>query len=365
MRATYILEGNLTAKQPLATCSKDLKDASERRNGKNSPIPVPSTQTAKGTRLMFPATGIRGKLRRALRDVLRENMIARTGNGKPLSLDEHYLLTLGGIKGAGEESKSTIALEAEWREKNPLLSLFGAGHAGVLGFMQGRLGVGNAICTEASEPVQFSGARTDDLFRNKEQVAFLSDDDVQALISRSEGNRDASAIRTAIKAKEKAHKASLKKNDEAISVALNTELEGLKTELEAVLNDSGASSVSVGMPLSGWQAIPADSVMDHCMTVANSTLVELGAMLTAIEQFSLHPILGAHYASGCGQVAGSWEVFKVVRGQGKVSQGTISFAPFTGLLEINAFPESDLFAAQEAFTQYLASDKFDLSIPSA
>ena len=364
MRATYVLEGTFTAEQPLATCSKDLKDANERMKGKNVAIPVPSTKTPHGTRLMFPATGIRGKLRRCLRDALRQAVIDKTGNEKPLSLDQHYLLTLGGIKASGEESKSTVALEAMWREKNPLLSLFGAGAAGVLGFVQGRLSVGNAICQDASEPVTFSGARSDDLFRNREQVAFLSDEDVQALISRSEGNRDASTIRTSIKALEKNVKAEKKKgHDDAVS-ALQQELEAANAELSSVLTDSGASSVSVGMPLAGFQAIPAGSIMDQSMIIANGTLVELGALLAALEHFAAFPIIGAHFATGCGQVSGQWEVFKTVPGRGKVSMGIVRFQPFSAMVEIEAAPDSDLHAAQLAFREYLAGEGLDLRIPS-
>ena len=92
---TFVVEGQITAEAPLATCSKDLKD---REGRDNTPMPVPTTQTEKGLRLMFPATGIRGALRRRARDVLRATAIAVTGNEKPFSLDQHYFLTLGGSR---------------------------------------------------------------------------------------------------------------------------------------------------------------------------------------------------------------------------------------------------------------------------
>ena len=84
-----------------------------------------------GEYLYFPATGIRGALRRAARDVLRQIIIDKTGNPTPLSRPTLFL-TLGGIKGSGDMDRSTVADENHWRNANPLLSLFGAGDAGVL-----------------------------------------------------------------------------------------------------------------------------------------------------------------------------------------------------------------------------------------
>ncbi|MBV8467907.1 MAG: hypothetical protein JO218_18345, partial [Burkholderiales bacterium] len=197
MPATYDITGHLFSVQPLATCSKDLRD---RAGGPEKPVPVPSMQFgSEAVHLYFPGTGIRGTLRRAARDVLRARESARCGNPKPFSLDQHYLLTLGGIKGVAEANRASVAVEAAWRERNPLLSLFGAGDAGVLGFVEGRLSVGNAICDKPCEPVVFSGARTDDLYRDKAQLAYLSDEDLDSLVARSQGNRSRAALQRQLK----------------------------------------------------------------------------------------------------------------------------------------------------------------------
>lgn len=361
-RANFIFEGTLVAEQPLATCSATLNEA---HGGKGKPMPIPFISTPQGRRLMFPATGIRGKLRRALRDVLRNKVIEKTGNLKPLSLDEHYLLTLGGIKGKGNTDRSTVTMEAEWRERNVLLSLFGAGDAGVLGFMQGRLSVGNAICNEVSQPVIFSGARTDDLYRNKEQVSFLSDDDVRSLIARSKGNRDASVVKRDLAAKEKELKTSQKAKDTETTERLAAEVAGLKNEIEAIKAESGAGDNSVGMPLAGWEAIPIGACMDHRFMLSNATDVELGAILAALGEFSVMPVLGAHFAAGCGLVSGEWEVFKVQSGKGKVSLGKVLLKPFECAPVIEGPSTSELFSATEAFSSYLSSDVLNLSMPRA
>ncbi|MFG6179640.1 hypothetical protein ACGTN6_20620, partial [Halomonas sp. THAF12] len=259
-RSNYVFEGRITAEQPLATCSKDLLD---REGGKNKPVPVPHTQTAQGPRLMFPATGLRGTLRRRVRDVVRQRVIEITGKDKPFDLDTHYMLTLGGIKGSGEEDKTSVLRIQEVRDSNPLLNLFGAGDAGTVGFMSGRLSVGNAICDEASEPAIFSGARADDLYRDPDQLAFMGDADLMNLADRSKGNR----ARSQLKAQRsqltrdyytaKAEQASNNRLD-----AIQSQMAEVDAEMDRIKAETGSDN-SVSMPLAGWQAIPVGARMSH------------------------------------------------------------------------------------------------------
>lgn len=362
MATHYILEGTLKAEQPLATCSASLKDS---EGGKGKPTPVPHMPTPEGNRLYFPATGIRGKLRRALRDVLRANEIKRTGNEKPLSLEQHYLLTLGGVKGSGKTDRASVEHEASWRSRNVLLSMFGAGDAGFLSMVHGRLAVGNAICESASVPHIFSGARSDDLYRDRSQVEFLSPDDISALIAQAEGSRDASSIKREIASLEKALKTARAAKESTEVEALSEKISRLKESKDSIQSETGAGAVPVGMPLDGWKAIPAGAVMRHRIMLNNATLVELGALLAALDQFSAMPTLGAHIASGCGLVSARWELFKVVPGVGKTSVGVLVLEPFAGALSIEAAEDSEIFTARQDFQDYLKSEQFDLSIPRA
>lgn len=357
----YVLEGEIKAEQPLATCSAALKEA---EGGKGKPIPVPHMLTPEGNRLYFPATGIRGKLRRALRDVLRANEIQRTGNDKPLSLEQHYLLTIGGIKGKEETDKASVDQEAQWRERNVLLSLFGAGDAGCMGMVHGRLAVGNAICESVSQPHIFSGVRSDDLYRDRSQIEFLSKADISALVAQSQGNRDASSIKREIAALDKARKAARIAKEADRVETLSEQIERLEADMDNVKAETGAK-MSVGMPLDGWQAIPAGAVMYHRFMLNNAKAVELGALLAALDQFTAMPVLGAHLAAGCGLVSARWELFKVVPGVGKTSLGVLVLEPFAGALNIEAPADSEIFDARQAFQDYLAGDQFNLSIPSA
>ncbi len=359
MQSTYIIKGTIESVQPLATASKDLVDFGKKVYGANTPVPVPSFDNESGKHLYFPATGLRGALRRALRDVLRNNLIERGGNG--LLLDEHYLLTLGGIKGSGAEQRSTVKMEEEWRKRNVLLSLFGAGDAGVLNFVSGKSSVSNAICSNSVKPMNISGARTDDLFRNREGLSFLVDSEVNELIARAEGNSKASAIRKQISAKE-VELRKAKREDMDVS-GIEAELSTLNEKLEKTLKDSNASSVSVGMPLAGFQAIPPFTAMDHSIKLFNATETELGGMLAALNRLSLNPIIGAHRAVGCGEIKANYEVFKV----GEQDLELVMTLDVGGFIPMKVRTcNSDVFeTASQAFAAYLRSDDFDISVPYA
>ena len=353
---TYIFTGNITAVQPLATCSKDLAD---REGGEYKPVPVPKTTTPKGVRLMFPSTGLKGTIRRAARDTVRDGVTRVTGNEKPFSLDEHYLLTLGGIKGEGEQERSSVAHEAEWRVKNPVLSIFGAGDAGFLSFVQGRISISNAICVDADEPVVFSGARTDDLYRDKSQIAYLSDTDVESLIRKARGGKDRSAIKSDIKKLELSRKAARRAGNAEDVTAIEGSIEALNADLAAVKESSGTSDVSIGMPLAGWQAIPQGAVMDHSMHLVRSTPVELGLLLKSLGRVAQHPFIGAHFTNGSGQISATWEVFEASL-EGKKSLGRISLIPFEPL-DIDG-PE--LTNAVAAFDAFIDSKEWNFGIPA-
>ena len=363
MQTTYTLIGKIYARQPLATCSKDLKDREQTKNG---PIPVPKAQLDDGEHLMYPGTGLRGKIRRACRDVVRASVIEKTGDEKPFSLPQHYLLTLGGIKGEGEQDRISVSLESDWRAKNPLLSLFGAGDAGVLGFVQGHASVGNAICTQtvsALPPMIFSGARTDDLYRDKSQVAFLSDDDINQLVAQARGGKDRSGLQADMKKLEielKTARVAARKsgvNDDV--VAIEAKLEALKEKVKAVKDDTGTSDVSIGMPLAGWQAIPQGAVLEQKITLSRSNPIELGLILKGLNVVALDPFVGAHYANGCGEIAGSWEVFEVTL-KGKQSIGTVSFEPHD-CLKIEG---TALDAAVKSFDDLMMGDSWNYNIPT-
>lgn len=353
----YAFNGKIVSEQPLATCSKTLADTV----ASGQPLPVPSTMTAKGSRLMFPATGIRGALRRAASDVLLDMERQRTGKEKPLRIDQHYLLRLGGVKDEGSVDKSSVTAEPVWRKKNVLLSLFGAGAAGELGFVSGHLAVGNAICSDPVDPITFSGARTDDFYRDQQQVTYLTEEDVETLVAKATANRGRSAAKSEIARLKtllgKAERKAIKTGNRDEADALRAELNKTEERFSKAKEVSGA--VSVGMPLAGFQAIPQGHDLAHRMFLYRADEVELGCLLAALHRFALWPFVGAHYAVGCGLISATWDVTKV-DGKGKsVPLGPVSINPLEGI----SFENAEFKTALDAFEKW-GETAMDLSIPT-
>lgn len=357
---TFLLEGSFVSQQPLATCSKDLKDAYEAKNGANKPIPVPSMSSQKGSFLYFPATGIKGSIRRALRDFIRARVIAKTGEDKPFSLDDHYLLTLGGVKGTGEGDRASVVDEESWRTKNPLLSLFGAGAAGHLGFVHGHLHVSNAVCEEPVSPVIFAGARADDLYRNKEQAAYLTEADLDALIGRAKGTKAQSDLKAELKSVEKDLRVTRKTGSDAEIKAIEARIVDIKTQIESVASASGTGGVSVGMPLAGYQAIPQGQTMKHTFRLVLSNDIELGCLLSALHQFAKLPLVGAHRATGCGEVSGQWDAYEVTDA-GKQLIGTVTLNPYEPL----GLSSDRLSSALKQFSDFVDGPDSNFHVPTS
>lgn len=354
---TFTFTGKIHSEQPLSTASKDLID--RERRGNTDPVPIPTTVTGRGRVMYFPATGLRGKLRRSAVEVVRDAMIERTGNKTPFSLSEHYLLTLGGIKGKEKEEKVTVLDESEWTAKNPLLALFGAGAAGFLGFMRGKLSVGNAYCEPGVEPTIFSGARTDEFTRNRAAGAHLSKDDLSDLVSRAEGNRKRSQVEAEAKGVESELKKAKKAGDDDKVELLSIRLEALRKQVENIKDESGAEDNSVGMPLAGFKAIPMGHDMQHRMTLALSNNIELGLVLAALNRFGKNPVIGAKSAVGCGLVSGEWEV-REVKDRGTVSLGKIVMTPFEGIEVVG----EGLEAAWNEWEAFVKHGDVDFRIPA-
>lgn len=354
----FVFQGQITAVQPLATCSKDLLD---REGGGEKPIPIPSCSTGKGMRLYFPGTGIRGTMRRAVLAAIREEVTMKTGNATPFSLDEHYLGVLGGIKGDGGMERSSVAHLADWREKNPLLSMFGAGDAGFLGFVRGNLDVGNAICVNAGpqSASTFSGARTDEFYRNTEQVKFLSEDDVATLVRRAKGGKGASELKAQIKKAEGELKKAQKLNDGS-ALTIQENIKSLTKELELLKEESGTSDNSIGRPLAGYKAIPIGEEMTHRIKLLQSNDIELGCLLAGLNHFSLTSCsIGAHASVGCGEIAATWTVYELTP-NGKKEIGRVSLGDFEPLV----IEGEKLVAAMGEFKSFMQSDLPNFVIPT-
>lgn len=355
---TYIFTGHIFADEPLSTCSKDLKD---REGEKNKPTPIPYQQTSSGPVYYFPSSGIRGSLRRAAASVVLDKTIERTGEQKPFSLDEHYAMVLGGVKGSEIQERFGITLVEGVLAKNPLLAVFGAGDGGVLGFVEGKLAVGSAYCEPGVEPVVFSGARTDEFFRSPDRVKYLSDDDLSALVGRSIANRESSLAKKEVDgltAEMKKIARSTEDADIARVAAIKEQIASIEEARDKSLKDAGAKSVSVGLTLAGYKAIPRGEKLEHTLKLFRANEIELGLLLATLQRFALEPILGAHSANGLGTVSACWSV-RQVNTTGVTELGSVSFDPFANL---NIKGEV-LRGALAAFNDFILNGPADFSIP--
>jgi hypothetical protein len=208
--------------------------------------------------------------------------------------------------------------------------------------------------------VIFSGARTDDLYRDRSQISYLSDVDLDTLVQRAKGGRARSELAAQIKALEKDAKKAMRNGTAEQESAIREKIAELDARLKAVKEESGTSDVAIGMPLAGWQAIPQGQEMDHRMILRRSNQIELGLLLASLDEFARFPVLGAHYATGCGLVSAEWEFFEV-GDEGRRAIGRASFEPF-GKLELDT---AKLKEARLAFEQFMVSKDWDFAIPAA
>lgn len=351
----YRFDGHLVAKEPLATCAKDLKD----RASSDGPTPIPSITRGDGSRsLYFPATGIAGTLRRKALKAVHGFLQAHTGSSTPLSLDEHYMNTLGGIKGAGAEDKSTVQHEATVRAQNPILSLFGAGDAGFIGFMTSNLEIANAIAPSNVKPHVFNGARSNLFYRDAESRSWLSDGDLDLLVQQAEGGSDASKIKAAVK-KLKIEQKRIYRTDPERNEAIDAEVLALEAEIKVIEKETGAKENAVGRPLAGYSTIPMDTVMSHQMRLFRSNDIELGLVIAALNEWAMEPVIGAHRARGCGMVSVSYEVSRI-EPTGLVNLGTLTMTPFEPVI----VDGDELKRAQQAFIDFMESKTYSFAIPT-
>ena len=357
MKKSFEIVGHIFSDQPLSTCSKDLMD---REGGNNKPVPIPFCDTKNGMRMFFPGTGIRGTIRRACRDAIRIAVTKKTGNPTPFNIDEIYLSTLGGIKGKGEMTRVSVAHLEHWRTVNPQLSIFGAGDAGFLGFVDGKLGVSNAVCVNDCEALIMSGARTDEFYRNTEQVQFLTPEDCQELVSRSQGGSDVAKIKALIDSLQaKRKKVQRGSGDVAAELEqIDAQIVELESKKTAVIKDSNTSDNSIGRPLAGYKCIPEGQQLRHRMILGSVTEIELGLLLAGLNVWSRMPLIGAHRATGCGLVSAEW-VVNEIGDDGKFEIGQIKIGDFNPAL-ITGEKLSEAFNAFNVFAQ---SDALNFKIP--
>src|SRR5690349_8103867 len=343
---TLRFEGHLTALAPLATCPPGLT------RGNNEPAPVPVMSVNGIPRPYFPGPGLRGTLRRKAVDATRYGL-AGTG-ASPFTLDDHYYLVLGGVKGDGKEDKVDLVNAHARRLANPVVGLFGSGDP----WQKGHLYVGHAIPTVPVRVDVVRGARVDDFARSGESLQLLEPEERAAWLEIAKDNN----IRSNKTKDMKKSEAEAKKPDTPPDEKkrLDALAKTLKAEIEE-MNKVADYTNSVNRPLDGYETIPAGTEMMHEMHLVHGTVDEVGLLMAALRFWALDPWIGAHKAHGCGVVSGTWAV-TLRKGHDLAFEplGTVTMTPFSGVegpaLLMDA--EARFFAALAA-----ADGRFDFRYP--
>lgn len=250
----------------------------------------------------FPASSIRGALRRACRNVVFDLM-----SGSKWGLELHRLLTIGGVSTSGPEGDININAVRDFRDRNPLISLFGATSGPNNPWVEGFLSVGHAIPSDSFIPPIITGVRTDPVRRNPAEITMLDDVSAAALDDICNAGRTVSKLGRQIDGLA----AELKKAKKANDTVAESEKKAQIEELTEKRNQAAAVSgtlVSIQMPLSGYEAIPPDLPLGQRIVARGINLVELGLLVAGLRRFAKDPLLGAHQAHGCGVARCEWDV---------------------------------------------------------
>jgi hypothetical protein len=277
------------------------------------------------------------------------------GTTSPFSLNDHYYLVLGGVKGDDKEDKADILGADTRRKANPIVGLFGAGDP----WQQGRLYVSHAVPPpEQVDVYAVRGARVDDFARSGDNLSVLSEDDRQkwlhiAQVNNLRSGKDKELKKLDAKLADKGASEDSKKEAKAQKVALEAEIKALSA--------SSDYSNSINRPLDGYEVIPPGTDLAHSMTLSFGNMMEVGLLMGALRFWALDPWIGAHKSHGCGIVSGHWDV-TIRRGYGREYEefGSVIMTPFAGITG-----RAELMAAEADFLAALSdgTDKFSFKYP--
>ena len=306
----------------------------------------------------FPATTLRGAIRRAARTMIRRAVLKKTGNATPWSVDTHYMLTQGldtTNKVIDEKNQGLVGNEESLRKDNPFLSLFGRWK------LPGHLGVDNAIPeTLGCLYVEGRGTRSNDFVRDPGQAQFLTADDAQRLKRMIEQDGLAAIESADIDAQIKELRKeirSLKDPDEKGEV--QEQIRALEEQRNSVKAAKEGSREVIQRPLEGFEAILPGTRMKHRMLLQNADQIELGLMLASLKEFARSPYVGGHRSLYCGEISASWQVSYWPEDGEPVIAGEIKLSA-DGFEIVDEHNEKLLSGASKAWDRVVGSEDFPL-----
>jgi hypothetical protein len=244
------LKGSVTAVNGITYSFADSK-----REGTKILLP----KMHKNRRLYIPGGSIRGKIRHCCVHMIAEKLLE---HGNKLSLDDLYLLFLGGIKQGGDTNFDQLTGRRIYQQ-NPVIRNFGAmDPIGIRGNWQ----IESALANLDVEPDIIFGQRTDPVQRGE-----------------------------------------IHPDDLADPTAYNAYIDKLKSDQAKRKKPDESTDVSTNMPFSR-EIIPIGSVLPHEMNMTNVGDVDLGMFLATLRFFSNDPYFCAQLGQNLGLVDLAYEV---------------------------------------------------------
>ena len=291
-----IFKLTLRTEQPLSI-SLPVAEGTRENRFQNSPLMTRGVN-AEGEKLetsYIPATTFRGMLRR---NVVIPKMEERASAGNPYSLPEAYQDLIGQDADSEQQPDEIdlVKLKA-LREANPVVDLFGVG----LG-VQSRLKVSHFLPEHNVLPEVFTTARKDlgdnddgailDLVSSEDRDRYLKRANANSHRSRAEG------LLTQLKNKQKRNGSSSELEQQIDET--EKKIEEYKKLMDGMSNSSRT--------LLTHYAMPAGVEWYGKMIITNVTDRDIDMLVSALDRFSLYPMLGAQHARGCGEISGKADV---------------------------------------------------------
>lgn len=350
------LSGLLTTQSPVTIVPPNSEEIvrADRSKYRRVATLVTYADGLRETRPIVPGSTLRGRLRRSAVEVY----LGLTGNKIPLA--EWHQNAVGGIKGSEAESGFDVAMRGEIRDRNPVLSLFGAGSP----WIASRVKIDHAVPTHPVDTTIVGGVRADDGRRDDDFFKKLDGEAVDEWIALV----DANAARTKHKAEVKQMTADLRKarkdKNEAETVRLEAALKASSSDDDAAAT---LASNPVSMPLQ-HETMPAGVTLAHGITLTAVTEEEIGLFFAAVNRFmKLNPAVGQHENMGYGLFKASYNISMdevgqfdpfVVGNSSPTDAGTITAEPFAGLVDV---PQR-IVDCMGAFKAAFQSGRYDFSL---
>ena len=317
-----ILSGSMTAVQPISvsTHGADKQDAC---------IVYMPIVVGENHQVVPVITGqnIKGRLRRdATRAVIEATP---EKDRKLLSLDAQYLMRVGGVKSNDRETPANLKKIAQLRQRNPLLSLMGAGDP----WVWGRLQVSNAVPAAGNYQIaEFNNMRLDDFKQRPDLLSELSPEDVEQFVrytdaarERSLDDKEAKDLKVELGRLKKGPESDEKSAREAeireLLSAHDARKKGRKSKKKDDDN-AGEARPSVAQLLT-VRGIAQGTELFHTMTVMTPAALEIGLLFAALDEISMMPTIGGKTNVGFGRVKARYDIVLFETGNKKTIAGEI------------------------------------------